>query len=102
MLKQSYQIPDLPPQGELETKAVLKLASIAHRFLAELKGRAAAIPNQGILIETLSLQEAKASSEIENIIITQDEIFKATLFTENPSFAVAKEAFYAETLYVKA
>lgn len=93
MLKQTYQIPDLPPKGELESKAILKLASIAHRFLAELKGRAAAIPNQGILIDTLSLQEAKASSEIENIITTQDEMFQATLFPENPSSAAAKEVF---------
>lgn len=93
MLRQMYQIPDLPPKDELESKAVLKLASSAHRFLAELKGRAAAIPNQGILIDTLSLQEAKASSEIENIITTQDEMFQATLFPENPSSAAAKEVF---------
>lgn len=99
MLKQTYQIPELPPKGELETKAVLKLASIAHRFLAELKGRAAAIPNQGILIDTLSLQEAKASSEIENIITTQDEMFRASLFPENPSSPASKEvALYRDAL----
>lgn len=90
MLKSSYQIPDLPPLGELESKAVLKIAAVAHRYLAELKGRAATIPNQGILIDTLSLQEAKASSEIENIVTTQDELFQAALFPENPSSAAAK------------
>ncbi len=47
MLTSTYAIPDLPPPGELESKAVLKVAAIAHRFLAELKGRAATIPNQG-------------------------------------------------------
>lgn len=100
MLKPTYAIPELPPPGELETKAVLKMAAIAHRYLAELKGRAAAIPNQGILIDTLSLQEAKASSEIENIVTTQDELFQATLFPENPSSAAAKEvALYRDALH---
>jgi Fic family protein len=99
MLKSTYQIPDLPPPGELETKLVLKYAALAHRFLAELKGRAATIPNQGILIDTLSLQEAKASSEIENIVTTQDELFQAALFPENPSSPAAKEvALYRDAL----
>jgi len=99
MLTSTYAIPDLPPPGELESKAVLKVAAIAHRFLAELKGRAATIPNQGILIDTLSLQEAKASSEIENIVTTQDELFQATLFPEIPSSPAAKEvALYRDAL----
>lgn len=99
MLKSTYQIPDLPPPGELETKLVLKYAALAHRFLAELKGRAATIPNQGILIDTLSLQEAKASSEIENIVTTQDELFQAALFPDNPSSPAAKEvALYRDAL----
>jgi Fic family protein len=101
MLKETYKIPDLPPPGELESKAVLKIAAVAHRFLAELKGRAATIPNQGILIDTLSLQEAKASSEIENIVTTQDELFQATLFPENPSSPAAKEvALYRDALHL--
>ena len=58
-----------------ETPAILKkLAS--RRRLAELKGIAASIHNQGILINTLGLQEAKDSSEIENIITTHDALFK--------------------------
>jgi Fic family protein len=71
MLKPTYAIPPLPPPGVFETPAVLRAAALAHRRLAEVKGRATAIPNQGILIDTLSLQEAWASSEIENIITTQ-------------------------------
>ncbi len=99
MLKASYDIPDLPPPGVQETAAVLRALAMAHRHLAELKGRAAAIPNQGILIDTLALQEAKASSEIENIVTTQDELFRASVFPENPSSADAKEvARYAEAL----
>ncbi|MGQ3017227.1 Fic/DOC family N-terminal domain-containing protein [Phenylobacterium sp.] len=69
----------------METREVLRELSHAHRHLAELKGRAAAIPNQAILIDTLSLQEAKASSEIENIVTTQDEIFQASLFLDGPA-----------------
>ncbi len=77
MLKQTYTLPVLPPQIDLETVRVLKGLAAANRALAELKGRAATIPNQGILIDTLSLQEAKASSEIESIVTTQDELFQA-------------------------
>lgn len=101
MLTPTYAIPSLPPAGELESKAVLKLAATAHRHLAELKGRAATIPNQGILIDTLSLQEAKASSEIENIVTTQDELFQSTLFPENPASPAAKEvALYRDALHL--
>lgn len=76
MLKQTYRIPELPPKQVIETAPVLKALSAAHRPLAELKGLVKSIPNQGILINTLSLQEARASSEIENIVTTQDELFK--------------------------
>ncbi len=58
-----------------------------------------AIPNQGILIDTLSLQEARASSEIENIVTTQDEMFQATLFPDSPDGGPAKEvALYRDAL----
>lgn len=99
MLKPSYAIPDLPPSVDLETVAVLKALARANRALAELKGRAATIPNQGILIDTLALQEAKASSEIENIVATQDELFQADLQLEGPESAAAKEvALYRDAL----
>ncbi len=100
MLEPSYQLPDLPPPNLIETPAVLKSLARAHRYLAELKGRAATIPNQGILIDTLSLQEAKASSEIENIVTTQDELFQASAFPDNPSTPAAKEvARYRDALH---
>jgi Fic family protein len=99
MLKETYQIPVLPPPDATESIAVLKEAARAHRYLAELKGRAAAMPNPGILIDTLSLQEAKASSEIENIVTTQDEMFQASLFPDIQGSPAAKEvALYAKAL----
>jgi Fic family protein len=99
LLKPTYQLPTLPPPGELETPAVLRELARAHRHLAELKGRAASIPNQSILIDTLSLQEAKASSEIENIVTTQDELFQASLFPNGPDSPAAKEvASYRDAL----
>ena len=95
----SYKLPDLPPPVEIETVPVLKALARANRALAELKGAAKAIPNQGILIDTLALQEAKASSEIENIVTTQDELFQADLFPEGPGSAAAKEvALYRDAL----
>jgi len=69
-------LPKLPPKGELETKAVLKKLSAASRAMGELKGLARTIPDQSILVNSLTLQEAKASSEIENIVTTNDALYK--------------------------
>ena len=66
----------VPSSIELETPVVLRLAARAHRALAELKGAAETIPNEAILIDTLALQEAKDSSEIEDIITTEDQLFQ--------------------------
>ena len=99
MLKETYKLPTLPPATDLETIPVLKQLAAANRALAELKGRAATIPNQGILIDTLTLQEAKASSEVENIVTTQDELFQVDLFPEGPQSAAAKEvALYRDAI----
>ncbi len=99
MLKATYALPALPPPVDLETVPVLKALARANRALGELKGRAATIPNQGILIDTLALQEAKASSEIENIITTQDELFQADLFSAGAfSGAVKEVALYRSAL----
>lgn len=95
----SPSLPVLPPPVDLETVPVLKALALANRALAELKGRASTIPNPAILIDTLSLQEAMASSEIENIVTTQDELFRAALFPEAPGSTAAKEvARYSATL----
>src|SRR5260370_36291222 len=70
------QLPHLPPKVELETPRVLKATTRASRALAELKGRTHSIPNPTILLNTLALQEAKLSSEIENIFTTNDELYR--------------------------
>lgn len=81
----------LPDIERWETRAVLKKTAEAHRYLAELKGVAASIPNEAILINALSLQEAKDSSEVENIVTTHDELYRANLFEEAVSNPATKE-----------
>ncbi|MBK7953385.1 MAG: Fic family protein [Candidatus Accumulibacter sp.] len=80
---------------------ILKQLNAASRSLAELKGVAGSMPNQGILISTLGLQEAKDSSEIENIITTQDELFRELAFPDAAASAATKEvARYRQALRV--
>ena len=71
------ELPNLPPGVDLESKAVLKLAIAANKALAELKGAGELVPNQAVLIQSIGLQEAKLSSEIENIVTTNDELYRA-------------------------
>lgn len=75
----------------LESVQVLKALTRAHRFLAELKGVAQTIPNEGILISSLTMQEAKDSSAIENIITTHDELFRIDLVKGEKINQSAKE-----------
>lgn len=96
-----YQIPNLPLIIDVETKAVLKQLVRSNRALAELKGVAGTIPNENILISSLTLQEAKDSSSVENIITTQDDLYRADLaikdFTISPA---AKEVQnYREAIF---
>jgi Fic family protein len=80
-------LPTLPPKAEVETKAILKKAISAGRALAELKGLGETIPNQSILVNSIILQEAKASSEIENIGILQlHKIGKENLYLNKKLF----------------
>jgi Fic family protein len=69
-------LPDLPPTADLETRLVLKQCIPARAALAELKQAAELIPNQSMLVNTLPLLEAQASSEIENIVTTTDKLFQ--------------------------
>lgn len=101
MLKPTYGIPVLPPPDDagLDSADVLRALAPAHRYLAELKGCSKSIPNQAILINTLALQEAKASSEIESYVTTQDELFQADLHLADWVSPAAKEvARYREAL----
>lgn len=99
MLKQTYNIPSLPPDFDFDTLPILKALNTATRNLAEVKGLAPIIPNQGILIDTLSLQEAKDSSEIENIVTTNDELFRGGLERDSALSGPSKEvAVYRDAL----
>lgn len=64
-------------EQDLESKVILKKVALANRYLAELKGVVSSVPNESILIATLTLQEAKDSSEVENIITTHDALYQA-------------------------
>ena len=74
-------LPSLPPKAEIETGPILKKTIAANRQLAELKGLANIIPNPAILINSLILQEAKSSSEIENVLTGTCTWGRATLTT---------------------
>ena len=94
-----YTIPRLPLAIDLETKAILKKTAAAHSALAEMKGAATGMPNEGILINTLSLQEAKDSSAIENIITTHDELYQSDYLSKNFKTLASKEVHnYAQAL----
>jgi Fic family protein len=71
------ELPALPPPIELESKAVLKRVIAARTALADLKGAGSLIPDQAILVRTLGLQEARLSSEIENVVTTSDQLYRA-------------------------
>jgi Fic family protein len=73
------ELPLLPPNTEFESKKILKQAIKASRELARLKGYCSLLPNDSILLSSIILKEATASSEIENIITTQDELYKALI-----------------------
>ena len=98
--EEKYSIPTLPLPYDLETKEVLKQLNRANRKLAELKGVAQTIPNERILISSLTLQEAKDSSEVENIVTTQDDLYRAGLDPSHQFInAATKEVlFYREAI----
>jgi Fic family protein len=99
-LKPYNDLPLLPPKADIETKAILKKVISAGRALAELKGLGETIPNQSILINSLVLQEAKASSEIENIITTTDALFLAFTAKTSQIDPATKEVLrYREALW---
>ncbi|NLB72052.1 MAG: Fic family protein [Chloroflexi bacterium] len=79
---------EFPPSQVAQTDTLTKRLIDASRKLAELKGMAPLLPNQEILLNTLSLQEAKDSSAIENIITSHDDLFKQELdlpYFNNPA-----------------
>lgn len=83
-----------------ETVQILRALARASRQLAELKGVASSIPNQGILVNALGLQEAKDSSAIENIVTTHDELFREAAMPEVATGAAKEVARYRQALFV--
>jgi Fic family protein len=95
----NYNFIQLEKLGDIESKAVLKATAKAHQALGELKGLAVTMPNQYLLLATLSLQEAKESSEIENIITTQDDLYRSNYKSQQFISTSAKEVHnYAQAL----
>jgi Fic family protein len=84
-------LPLLPPKGNLETKSILKKTITASRALANLNGAIINLPNPQLFLDTIHLQEAKASSEIENIITTNDELYKSAVADKKFKNPAAKE-----------
>jgi len=95
------KLPLLPIEKDLyHTVEILEKLGDAKAALARLHGRSAIIPNQGLLINTISLQEAKISSAIENIFTTDDELYKAYSDQNNESTGASKEVLrYREALW---
>ena len=87
----SLPLLDSLPPARFEEPVVLKAVARAARQLAELKGVVAAIPHQAMLINTLAQQEAKDSSAIENIVTTQDQLFRDEASSEAQRRPAAKE-----------
>lgn len=87
-------LPLLPPAFELESKAILKQTIAARAALADLKGAAHRLPNQGVLIQAVGLQEAKLSSEIENIVTTNDALFRGFANNGEGSDPMTKEVLH--------
>ena len=94
-------LPDLPPAGaQIETTEVLKKCIKARVALAELKQAAELIPNSAVLVNAIPLLEARASSEIENIVTTTDKLFEFADINEDRADAATKEALrYRTALY---
>ncbi len=95
------ELPLLPPPDEkVITVEILQAAIVANKALAELKGLAKTLPNQSMLVNTISLREAKASTEIENIFTTDDELYKALSGEDDGLNGNAKEVLrYCQALW---
>lgn len=94
-------LPLLPPEVEIETKAVLKKTISASRALAQLNGALINLPNPTLFLDTIYLQEAKASSEIENIITTNDDLYQAFIADKKFENTATKEVIsYKEALWL--
>ena len=93
-----YLIPHLPLSFDVENKRILKKSIQANKALAKLNGTAKIMPNPQILINSLTLQEAKDSSAIENIITTYDELYQADIKVGKMTIATKEVQDYKSAL----
>ncbi len=93
------ELPDLPPADFQESRDILRHLAKASRYLGELNGLCASLPDPQLLINTIVLQESKDSSAIENIVTTQDELYKAATEESTASHAAKEVLSYREALY---
>lgn len=94
-------LPSLPPTVEIETKVVLRKVISAGRALAQLNGTLMNLPNPTLFLDTIYLQEAKASSEVENIITTNDELYMSLIADKKVNDLATKEVLcYKEALWL--
>jgi Fic family protein len=90
-------LPSLPPKADIETRVILKACIDARAAVAALRQAGALIPNQSVLINTIPLLEAQASSEIENIVTTTDALFKYSQLNSEQADSATKEALRYRT-----
>ncbi len=94
-------LPLLPPEEDIETKNILRKTISAGRALAQLNGTLINLPNPTLFLDTIYLQEAKASSEVENIITTNDELYKSLVADRKIEHSATKEVLnYKEALWL--
>lgn len=94
-------LPPLPPSTEVETKKVLRRAISASRALAQLNGTLLSLPNPHLFLDTIYLQEAKASSEVENIVTTNDDLYLSLVADRKVENPATKEVLcYKEALWL--
>lgn len=94
-------LPLLPPKVDIETKQILRKTISAGRALAQLNGTLLNLPNPTLFLDTIYLQEAKASSEVENIITTNDELYKSLVADKKVENSATKKVLsYKEALWL--
>jgi Fic family protein len=94
------ELPHLPPVDFRESQDILRHLAKASRYLGELNGLCVSLPDPRLLINTIVLQESKNSSAIENIVTTQDELYKAATEESTASHAAKEVLSYREALYI--
>lgn len=95
------ELPPLPPNGDLETKPIMRKVIRASRALSELNGALRNLPNPTLFLDTIHLHEAKSSSEIENIVTTNDDLYRDMVADQKMGNPAVKEVLrYKKALWI--